>query len=167
MAVSTDILRTWRGPRRVMRDLLAQGEREDRAVVYLMAACALLFIARWPRLVRAAEGIEPLPGQEGADMTQLLTYAFFTTVMILPLMMYGVGAVGHLVGMVFGGKGSFFRARLALFWALLAASPLALFHGLVRGFIGPGDEAAIAGSLWAGVFLWFWIAGLIEAERPT
>lgn len=167
MAVSTDIVRTWRGPRPVMRDLLAQGEREDRAVVYLMAGCVLLFVARWPVLVRAAEGIEPLPGQKGADMTQLLTYAFFTTVMILPLVMYGIGAAGHLVAMAFGGKGSFFRSRLALFWALLAASPLALFHGLVRGLIGPGIEAQLAGALWVGVFLWFWIAGLIEAERRT
>ncbi|MFT5631517.1 MAG: hypothetical protein ACI9HB_002698, partial [Gammaproteobacteria bacterium] len=30
MAVTTDIMRTWRGPRAVMRDLLDQGQREDR-----------------------------------------------------------------------------------------------------------------------------------------
>ncbi|ROU04107.1 YIP1 family protein [Histidinibacterium lentulum] len=165
MAVTTDIARTWRGPRRVMRDLLAKGEREDRAIVYLMAACVLLFMARWPVLVRAAEGIEPLPGQDGASLTQLLTYGFFATVMILPLMLYGIGALAHLAARALGGRGTFYRARLALFWALLAASPVALLHGLVRGFIGPGFEAMLTGALWVGVFLWFWIAGLIEAER--
>jgi hypothetical protein len=37
--VSTDIVRTYRAPRRVVREKLANGEREDRALATLMAAC--------------------------------------------------------------------------------------------------------------------------------
>jgi hypothetical protein len=36
MSVSRDIVATWRRPRRVMRRLLAQGRREDRAIMFLM-----------------------------------------------------------------------------------------------------------------------------------
>ena len=57
MAVTTDIMRTWRGPRTVMRDLLNHGQREDRALAYLMAACIMIFIAQWPRLSRIAAGV--------------------------------------------------------------------------------------------------------------
>ena len=33
MALTNDIVRTWRGPRAVMRDFLAQGPREETLVV--------------------------------------------------------------------------------------------------------------------------------------
>ena len=42
MAVSSDMLRTWRGPRAVIRDLLAQGVREDRALVYLLVGLVIV-----------------------------------------------------------------------------------------------------------------------------
>ncbi len=34
MAISTDILRTWRSPRLVFRRLLDQGPREDRLIFW-------------------------------------------------------------------------------------------------------------------------------------
>ncbi len=45
MPVARDIAATYRGPRRVMRRLLAQGRREDRAIAYLMISCFLIFVA--------------------------------------------------------------------------------------------------------------------------
>jgi hypothetical protein len=36
MSVSRDIVATWRRPRRVMRSLLSQGRREDRAIMFLI-----------------------------------------------------------------------------------------------------------------------------------
>lgn len=147
-----------------MRDLLAQGQREDRAIAYLMVACLLLFVAQWPRLVRVTQGFETLPGQEGAELSQLLAYAFFGTVMVLPLLLYGLAALSHMIARVVGGRGSWYSARLALFWALLATAPLALLYGLVRGMIGPGTEAMVAGLVWALAFGALWITSLTEAE---
>ena len=71
MAVTTDIMRTWRGPRTVMRDLLNHGQREDRALAYLMAACIMIFIAQWPRLSRIAAGFDGT-GAETQELSQLV-----------------------------------------------------------------------------------------------
>ena len=42
MAVSQDILQTYRRPRLVVARLLAMGQREDRLLAILMAGCALI-----------------------------------------------------------------------------------------------------------------------------
>ena len=150
-----------------MRDLLAQGRREDRAIVYLMVSCFLIFVAQWPRLRRVAEGFEPSPWPADMNFEGMMTYTFFGAVIILPLFMYGVAALSHLVAKIFGGKGSWYTARLALFWTLLATSPLFLFYGLVRGLIGPGSQAVLVGAVGAVVFLLIWVQSLREAEsRP-
>ena len=57
--------------------------------------------------------------------------------------------------------------RLALFWALLAASPLMLLHGLVRGFIGESTPQMIVGALWFVVFMWFWISVSRAAAKES
>ena len=64
-----------------------------------------------------------------------------------------------------GGKGRWYGARLALFWALLASTRWLLLHGLVAGFIGPGPSLQFGvGLIWFAVFAWFWIAGLFQAK---
>ncbi|MFZ1726711.1 MAG: YIP1 family protein, partial [Albidovulum sp.] len=72
--------------------------------------------------------------------------------------------LSRVVAGVLGGQGSFFAARIVLFWALLAAAPLMLLRGLVAGLIGPEPQLAIVSGVTFAVFLWFWIAGLRVAE---
>lgn len=158
MPVTTDILATYRGPGRVINRLLEMGQREDRALAILMAGCSIVFVAQMPRLAREAH----LTGQE---LNMLLGGALLGWIIIAPLMFYIIAAVSHIVAQIFGGRGEWYGARLALFWALLAASPLLLLQGLVAGFIGPGTELNIVGGLWVAVFSWFWISGLRQAER--
>lgn len=158
MPVTTDILATYRGPRRTLRRLLADGQREDRALIVLMAACLIIFVAQWPPLARQAH-------LEGQDLNPLLGGSLLAWVFIAPLMFYGLAALSHLVARLLGGQGSWYGARIALFWALLAASPLILLHGLVAGFIGEGPQLTVVALAWLAVFLWFWFAGLVEAER--
>ncbi|WP_341366240.1 hypothetical protein [Yoonia sp. BS5-3] len=167
MPVTSDIVRTWRRPRAVMRDLLAQGTREDRAIVYLMIACFLVFVAQWPRLRRISEGFETSPWPNDINFEGMMTYSFYATVIILPLLAYGVAALSRLVAKALGGQGTWYRARLAFFWTLLATTPLLLLHGLVRGFIGPGTQASIVGGIWLLVFLTIWIQCLREAESQS
>lgn len=164
MPVTNDIVRTWRRPRQVMRDLLDQGRREDRAIVYLMISCFLIFVAQWPRLRRVAEGYEPSPWPADMNFEGMMTYTFFTAVIIFPLFMYGIAALSHLVAKLFGGTGTWYAARLALFWTLLATSPLFLFYGLVRGMIGAGPQSLIVGAIGAVAFLVIWLQTLREAE---
>ena len=134
MTVSTDMLATWRRPREILRAKLAQGQRDDRALATLMAACLLMFVAQWPGLSRAAHLDPSIP------LDARIAGALMATIFLLPPIMYAIAAVSHLVARAFGGKGSFYGARLALFWALLCIAPLMLFHGLVAGFIGQGTN---------------------------
>jgi hypothetical protein len=85
-------------------------------------------------------------------------------VFIAPLLFYMLALVSHGVARLARGHGTAYGARLALFWAFLAASPLILLHGLVAGFVGPGAGLQLVGIIWCGVFGWFWLSGLYEAE---
>ena len=162
MAVTTEILRTYRAPRDVLRRLLAAGQREDRAVAFVMAACFVIFIAQWPRLSRAAALDPDAPPLEAQVMG-----TFFAWVLAAPLLFYALAALSHVVARMLGGRGTWYGARIALFWTLLAVSPLMLLHGLVAGFFGPGPELTITGAVVALAFCALWVISLIEAERPA
>ncbi|MEK0163478.1 YIP1 family protein [Phaeobacter sp. JH20_36] len=156
MSVSQDIVATYRGPRRVYARRLAMGLREDRLLAMLMAGCALAFIAQMPARAREAH----LSGQE---LNMLLGGSLLALIFIAPLLLYGVAFLAHGVARIFGGSGDSAQARLALFWAFLAAGPLMLLNGLVAGFIGPGLELNLVGGLWFVLFLWFWGSGMVQA----
>lgn len=158
MSVTNDIARTYVRPREVFRRRFGAGPREDRAIAVLMAACALIFVAQWPKLARKAHF------EETVSLEALIWPTFYAWIFVAPLALYGLAALTHVVARVLGGQGTWFRARLALFWALLAASPLWLFHGLVAGLVGPGASLSLVGLLALGAFVVFWGVGLAEAE---
>ena len=162
MPASSDIARTWRGPRRVYRDLLGQGVREDRALASLMAGCLLVFVAQWPIHVRTAQGFGVPEGAEAPSLQQLMTYGFFGWVILAPLLFYVIALIVHGAALLLRGQGPGYYARLSVFWALLASSPAALLYGLAAGFIGPAPGTEIAGLLWLGSFLYFSFQGLRE-----
>ncbi len=158
MGITRNITATYRGPGSVMARLLSAGPREDRALAYLMGACGLIFVAQLPRLAREAH-------LTGGDLNMAMGGTLLAWLFIAPLLFYGFAALARLIGRLMGGQGSAYGARLALFWALLAASPLILLHGLVSGFIGPGPAQQIVGFLWLAVFLWFWVSLSLAQEK--
>ena len=90
--------------------------------------------------------------------------ALFAWLFVAPIFLYGVAALSHMIARLFGGQGSFYLARVALFWALLAATPCFLLSGLVTGFAaGVGAQIGV-GVVTAGVFLGFWLSGLWAVE---
>jgi hypothetical protein len=158
MPISTDILESYVRPRTVLRRKIAAGREEGRSLAVLMAAALLIFVGQWPGLARAAylDPTIPLDARMGG--------ALLGTLFLLPLFAYGVAGLSHIVARSFGGKGDGYGARLALFWSLLAISPLMLLQGLVRGFIGPGPALTIMGLFVLGIFVMIWVNALIEAE---
>jgi hypothetical protein len=158
MPVTTDIVRTWRGPGAVMHDHLARGRNEPRVLAFLMGACFVMFVARWPALARQAH-------LEDQDLNLLMGGALMGLIFVAPLLFYGLAFAVHLVNRVSGGQGSAYEARLALFWSLLASSPLILLHGLVAGFVGPGPGLTLVGALWLAAFLWFVLASMRRVRR--
>ena len=149
--MSGDILRSWRRPRAVVRGLLAQGPREDRALMFLMSACGLVFLAQWPRLARQAQ-LDPEVPLQAMLGGALLGWFFFA-----PLFFYALAGLIALAMRLIGQRIPGHAARMALFWALLAVSPMWLLHGLVAGIAGPGALTAAVGlAVLAG---FFWILG--------
>lgn len=154
-----------------MRGLLAMGRREDRALAFLFAACALIFVAQLPRIARAdtfavAERLAA-SAKASDNMVTLqaeIAITLFAWLLVWPLLFYGIGSLTHLAAKLFRARGTFYTARLALFWSLLASSPAWLFQGLVAGFIGPGPALQIAGVIVLASFLTFWSICLREAE---
>jgi hypothetical protein len=84
---------------------------------------------------------------------------------IAPLLAYALSFVFHFVFRALRRKQTPFGSRIALFWAMLAASPLILLHGLVAGFIGEGIQLSIVGLFWLVCFLWFWMSGMLQAGK--
>ncbi len=158
MSITSDMVATYRGPRKVIARLLAMGVREDRALVILMAGCVVVFIAQWPRLAREAH----VTGQE---LNPLLGGALLGWIFIAPLAFYLIAFISHIVLRLFGRKISGYAARIALFWSFFAATPLILLHGLIAGFIGAGVGLNVIGAIWFGLFLWFWTSGLVQAAK--
>lgn len=158
MGVSADIVASWRRPRAVMRRLLAMGVREDRALAFLIGACGLIFVAQWPDLSRQAflDPSVPLQARIGGALFGWLFWA--------PVLLYALAALSRILAMALGGHGTWYGARLALFWALLASTPGWLLHGLVAGLIGPGPAETLVGAGLLFAILALWGICLREAE---
>jgi len=162
MSTVSAILRSYRAPREVIRTHRAGGADEALGLMWLFIACILFFIARLPELSREAH-FAALEGVE-TPVASLALPMFYGTVLLAPLMFLLIAAGSHLVARLFGGKGVWLDARLALFWALLCVAPVVLFQGLVAGFIGPGPGLTAASTLVFVAFLYLWINNLIALE---
>ena len=161
MSVTLDIVRTYRAPGAILRRRLAGPPNEARALIILMAGCILMFVSRLPGISRQAFYDPSVPRDA------LMGAALMGWVFVAPLLFYLLAALSHLGARPFGGRASWFEARMALFWAFLAAAPLWLLVGLVEGFIGLGAAHNAAGLAAALAFLVIWGAGLREVERGT
>lgn len=162
MSTAQAILRSYRAPRTVMRSHLARGVGEERALAWVMIACLLFFVAQLPALSRQSH-----LAADGPPFEALAGGAFLGTVLIAPLLFYGLAAISHLIARAFGGQGTWLEARLALFWGLMAATPLVLLRGLVAGFIGEGPSLSVTSLVAFAAFLFVWLNGLITVERKA
>ena len=164
MSASGDILRTYRAPRAVMRRLLEALERDDRPearlLVYLLAGCFLIFVGQVPGLMAL-----PLAGADAPPREALLGITFFGWLFVWPLIFYVLAALSHLAMRAFGAGGSYRASRAALFWTVLAASPLMLLRGAVQATFGAGAALTAVDLLVALAFFALWSLSLLEAAR--
>jgi hypothetical protein len=157
MAVTTDIVASWRNPRAAIRRHLARGRSEPFAFTLLLVFLLLAFVGQWPQASR-----EAFLAQEASVAPRLLPRAL-AVLATIPVW-YGVAAVSRLIARAMGGQGSWYGARLALFWALATVSPLMLLQGLVAGIIGPGPGLWLVSAGVGAAFLWLWLTMLHEVE---
>lgn len=160
MSVTLRMLSSWRQPRVTMQGILSVGKREDRALVTLMSAALIMFVGQWPDLARKAY-FDPSIPLEGRLLAAMMSMMF-----MLPLMAYAIAAIVHILMKLFGGKGTFYSARMALFWSMLCVSPFMLLQGLLLGFLGNNTGVNVMGGVIFAGFLYQWINAVIVAERP-
>ncbi|QUJ77747.1 YIP1 family protein [Sulfitobacter albidus] len=158
MALTQDIVATYRGPRRIMRRFLSQGRNEVRGLLFLLIAGLLMFIAASPYQAREAQLDPDVP------LVARLYWTAFLTIFILPIFVYLFAAAVWVLARVANRVISGFQIRFTLIWALLASTPVLLLLGLTAGFAGPGPAVQILSLLWLIVFTWFWVSGLTVAE---
>ena len=158
MALTLDIIESHIRPRRVMARLLKMGVREDRIFAMLLVGCLILFMAQWPYRARQAH-------LSGETLTDYIQHDALALIFILPLIAYGFAGLLRLLSRVFRAKANYYSARLALFWALLAASPAVILSGMIKGFVGLGPINSVFGAAWFVIFLWVLVNSLLEAEQ--
>lgn len=158
MTVTTDLVATWRSPRAAVRRHLARGVSEPFAFTLLLVFLILAFVGQWPAAAREAflaDEPSAAPRILGRALAVLATIPFW----------YGIAALSRLIARAFGGQGTWYGARIALFWALATVGPLMLLQGLVIGMIGPGPALWAVNIVVGLAFLWLWLTMLHEAER--
>jgi len=161
VSIVLDIAKTYVRPSEVQAQRMAGPPREDRALAVLIAACVLIFVGQWPRLSREAF-LDPTIAIDAR-----MAGALFAWVLMMPLVFYALALVLHGVMRLMGRETTGFRVRMALFWALLASTPLWLLSGLMLGFAGPGLGSYIISGMTFGSFLIFTVIGLIAAAQNT
>lgn len=185
MPLVNDIVRSYRSPRSVFDGLLARGADDKTGLVFLMLAMGIGFVSQLPGVARRAntadpeldaaiiaerDDVRPIEGTEvpegliDAKFQLFLSGELTIWFLILPLTFYGLAMLGHLVMRLLGRKPNSVASRLALFWALLVATPIKLLHGLTLGFIGTGPALTLVGALWFGLLMWNWSLNLRTAS---
>lgn len=150
----------YRRPRAVVSRHLGGGPREDRALLYAMLGCGLVFVGQWPKLARDAH-LNP-----EVDLDMAIGGALLGWLCFMPLILYALAWLFHLVARGMGGHSTAARARLATFWAFLAAAPMWMFSGLAQGFMGDSPATDIVGLIALGVTGLFLVQGMREAASP-
>ena len=120
MSVTQDIVATYRGPRKVVRKLLAPGRREDLALLFVLFGSIILFIANAPYQSREAHFDDTVPLQ-----ARLYWSAMFW-IFIVPFAMYLVGLAVWGLSKLAGRKISNYAVRLTLFIAVTLYARLAI-----------------------------------------
>jgi hypothetical protein len=154
----------WRDPRGAMARQVAGGLSDAQALMHMLLACGLFFVASLPNALREARALSIDDPVAGAVAAHLFAYGA-----VAPLIAYALAAVVHLVARGFGARGRFVAARAALFWSALLVAPAALALALLGAAAEIGWPGLLPWVTWlgyAGLAFWLWLfaASLAEAE---
>ena len=153
-----DLLKVYVSPRQVARRRLGAPASEGRSLATLFAGCFLLFLSSVPEIIRnesTAAGEIPLAAN--------LSGQLLGSVFLAPLVFYALAALAVLTLRIFRIQVAWRDSRLVLFWAVLAAAPLALALRTIEAF---ATQPWLSAMVWPAIFaafLLFWSAGLKEA----
>lgn len=148
MSASGEIIRAYKGFGASMKRRLDEHPGEERLLMYLVIAILLFFVARIPNLLE----VSAVQANEEISIAAIFVTNLVSSFFFAPLMLYAVAALSHLIAKAFGGTGTSYGARLALFWTLLVIAPLSLLSTILQ-VAYPADW--LTTTLLVGMFLLF------------
>lgn len=143
------IARFFHAPRASMRGVLESRPSEGRLLAYAMLAAAILLAGRIAALTIAA-------GAAVADVLPQVSAQVASLMFFVPLLYYGLAALGTALAKAFGGRGGWRDGRAAFFWAALVSAPVMVLSGLAALALGaaPGVLAVAVVQLGPVFFAW-------------
>ena len=157
MSVVSNVLYTYRSPSKAFERMYARPDSEATSLGYLMGACFLTYVAQWPYLARQAH-------LEDFNLQTSLAASLLAWLLIAPLLLYTLAIVLYFFHKFFKGSKTSAQIRVGLFWSFLAATPLMMLFGLVKGFLGHGTAESIVGFFWFVAFSYFIFCAVLRAK---
>jgi hypothetical protein len=138
-----------------MRRHIDNGIAEEQTLFFALLFGGLSFLSQLPEIAKRAHLTDDsLPAMTAAQ--------FIASVFMMPLLMYAIAAISHLILGRFGGQGDHIGARRALFWAGVVTAPVMLFATIVSTYL-PDARIPLA-AVTTMVFIWQWFSNLKELE---
>ena len=157
MSVVSNVLYTYRSPSKAFELMYTRPANEATSLGYLMGACFLTYVAQWPYLARQAH-------LEEFNLQTSLAASLLAWLLIAPLLLYTLAIVLYFFHKFFKGSKTSAQIRVGLFWSFLAATPLLMLFGLVKGFLGHGTAESIVGFFWFVAFSYFIFCAVLRAK---
>ena len=138
-----------------MKRYLEDGIREEQTLFFAILFGLLSFLSLLPALAKHAF-------LTNESLSALAAAQFISSVFMMPLLMYGIAAVSHLILKYFGGQGDYIGARRALFWAALVTTPAILLTSIADAYFS--EISTILSVITTMIFVWQWVSNLKELE---
>ena len=138
-----------------MKRYLEDGIREEQTLFFAILFGLLSFLSLLPALAKHAF-------LTNESLSALAAAQFISSVFMMPLLMYGIAAVSHLILKYFGGQGDYIGARRALFWAALVTTPAILLTSISEAYFS--EITTILSVITTMIFVWQWVSNLKELE---
>lgn len=155
MPVLSDIRLSYLRPSEAMRNQIEFGIKEEQTLFFAILFGLLSFLSLLPDLAKHAF-------LKDESLSALAAAQFISSVFMMPLLMYGIAALSHIILKYFGGQGDYVGARRALFWAALVTSPAILLTSIISTYVS--DIRLILSIITTAIFFWQWISNLRELE---
>jgi len=138
-----------------MKRHLDNGIREEQTLFFAILFGLLSYLSLLPALAKHAF-------LTNESLSALAAAQFISSVFMMPLLMYGIAAVSHLILKYFGGQGDYIGARRALFWAALVTTPAILLTSIAEAYFS--EISTILSVITTMIFVWQWVSNLKELE---
>ena len=150
------VARFYHDPRGSMQAMLDSQPREARLFGYAMIAVVILMIGEVVK--QYLFGGPQLLQRASAEVVSML---FF-----VPLVYYGLAALGTLIARAFRGQGSWYQGRAAFFWAALVSSPVMVISAILPTHMIRADfpDVVVLATGQAGAVFFAWAVGVTFTE---